>query len=402
MWKELGMKKEAVLGIMITLIVVSMLTFASNIQLVKATGWEITVVAIQPEFYYYYVNESDYTAYMTEMMEQAVVYQPDIVAFPEYIGEGLLGLQHPEINDYINSPWGWEEYCDARGIPVDWNYSYFEAANVTGTAYLNTFSSLALEYAVYVVAGSICLPDGEISGAPGHYNYNRTGTVNEVYNVAYFFDPNGNIIGTQKKVHLWGEEQLYLTPSTEEELQVFNISIRGIQVGIGIAVCYDTWFDSVGEILVQRGADIIFAVSWLDTPPRMNFDPIQLIIGSIWTRSQNQVVYGVMSCIVVEMYQWPSTGKSAITAPTQLTENKDGFINITDTFNSSTVVPGVLNFLELLKLRGEPVQEVPFWMQWWFFAISTVVVALVAVVYFFKKRKPPTPTAPASSPEGTV
>ena len=378
-------------GLMLILLFMSMLTLAFNIQLVKATGWEITVVAIQPEFYYYYVNESDYTAYMTEMMEQAIVYQPDIVVFPEYIGEGLLGLQHPEINDYINSPWGWEEYCDARGIPVDWNYSYFEAADVTGTAYLNTFSALAVEYAVYIVAGSICLPDGEISGTPGHYNYDKTGTVNEVYNVAYFFDPNGNIIGTQKKVHLWGDEQLYLTPSTEEDLQVFNISIRGIQVGVGIAVCYDTWFDSVGEILVQRGADIIFGMFWLESPS-MDFDPIQWIIDSIWTRSQNQVVYGVASCIVATVFQDWGTGKSAITAPTQLTQNEDGFINVADTFDSSTVVPGVLNITELLKLRGEPVGGI------WipvdrlsrlapYIGLTILLALAVSTVVYVKKRK---------------
>ena len=77
------MNKRAVLLISVTLSGMFGAKFLMSVA--AATSWEITVVAIQPEFYYYYVNESDYTAYMTEMMEQAVVYQPDIVVFPEYI-----------------------------------------------------------------------------------------------------------------------------------------------------------------------------------------------------------------------------------------------------------------------------------------------------------------------------
>jgi predicted amidohydrolase len=376
------MNKRAVLLISVTLSGMFGAKFLMSVA--AATSWEITVVAIQPEFYYYYVNESDYTAYMTEMMEQAVVYQPDIVVFPEYIGEPLLGLQYPDINDYET----WEEYCDATGIPIDWNYSYFEAADVTGTAYLNTFSALAVRYAVYTVAGSICLPDGEITGTSQHYNYDKTGTVDEAYNVAYFFDPNGNIIGTQKKVHLWEDEQLYLTPSTEEDLQVFDVNIRGTQVGVGISICWDTWFASVGQILVERGADIIFSVSWFDTPS-MNFDPTPWVKETIWTWSQNLVVYGVLSCMV-----WESTGRSAITAPTQLTQNEDGFINVADTFNSSTVVPGVLNILELLKLRGEPVGASPLdklgsLAPYIGLAIAILVAAAAPIIYVkrVKRRK---------------
>jgi len=116
-------------------------------------------------------------------------------------------------------------------------------------------------------------------------------------------------------------------------LQVFDVSIRGIQVGVGIDICWDMWFDSVGHILVERGVDVIVGISWLDNPS-MDFDPIQWVKESIWTQSQNHVAYGVLSCMVGEGAG--VTGRSAITAPTQLTENKDGFINIADTFNSST------------------------------------------------------------------
>ena len=117
----------------------------------------------------------------------------------------------------------------------------------------------------------------------------------------------------------------------------------------------------------------------------MNFDPTPWVKETIWTWSQNLVVYGVLSCMV-----WESTGRSAITAPTPLTQNEDGFINVADTFNSSTVVPGVLNILELLKLRGEPVGASPLdkigSLAPYIGLTILLGVAIVTVVYV-KKRK---------------
>jgi len=46
----------------------------------------------------------------------------------------------------------------------------------------------------------------------------------------------------------------------------------------------------------------------------------------------------------------------------------------------------------------------PLWMRWWFWIITAIgiVVALVGAAYFFKKRKPPTPNASTPPTEGTV
>ncbi len=43
----------------------------------------------------------------------------------------------------------------------------------------------------------------------------------------------------------------------------------------------------------------------------------------------------------------------------------------------------------------------PFWMQWWFWTIVAVgIIALAGAIYFVKKRKPPTPITPTPSKEG--
>ena len=80
-------------------------------------------------------------------------------------------------------------------------------------------------------------------------------------------------------------------------------------------------------------------------------------------------------------------GSTSLSARAQ---NKDGFINIADTFNSSTVVLGVLNILELRKLRGEPAGGV------WildklallapYVALAVAVVAIAVGAVYARKR----------------
>lgn len=71
-------------------------------------------------------------------------------------------------------------------------------------------------------------------------------------------------------------------------------------------------------------------------------------------------------------------------------QNKDGFINIPDIFNSSTVVPRVSNILELRKSRGEPVGGV------WildklallapYVALAIAVIAIAVGAVYARKR----------------
>jgi len=52
---------------------------------------------------------------------------------------------------------------------------------------------------------------------------------------------------------------------------------------------------------------------------------------------------------------------------------------------------------------GEEEEEVPLWMQWWFFTIvAVVIIALVGAIYFLKKRRLTTPIATTIPAEGTV
>jgi len=345
------MKKKVVMLAFVSVLLLSMIIGAKFITFCSNGSSTITVVAVQPEFYFF-DNATNYRTYMTEMMEQAMIYGPDLVLFPEDIGTLLLTLQYPEITQY-------ETVLEAMvALGMYPNEAFYGAANVAGTAYLNTFSTLAVQYNVYIIAGSIMLPDGEITGTPGNYTYNKTGTVDKVYNIAYFFDPDGHIIGTQKKVHLISLELnlMHLAPSTEETLQVYGVDIRGIHVGVGIAVCADGFYESVGQILAQKGADIIFQPTF--NPYPLNDYEHNFVRDSVWTRSQNQLVYGVLSCLVGQLLDFTFTGKSAITAPIELTESGDGIISMAEVFNSSTVIHGVLDIQALHELRAMRIGDI--------------------------------------------
>jgi predicted amidohydrolase len=66
--------------------------------------------------------------------------------------------------------------------------------------------------------------------------------------------PKGIIIGRQEKIHPYDYEKKIVTPGNEAK--IFNTACR-----FGIIICYDMVFPKVSEILVKKGAQIIFSPS---------------------------------------------------------------------------------------------------------------------------------------------
>ncbi len=127
-----------------------------------------------------------------------------------------------------------------------------------GRAYIETFSEAARRYRVYICAGSIPLPDFPLAENGLRIDYDVLGP--EVYNVSYFFGPDGHILGRQKKVHLTELEEshgLDLTPGAVEDLTVVNVP----NARAGVAVCWDAFHEDVVERLIAQGADILLQPS---------------------------------------------------------------------------------------------------------------------------------------------
>lgn len=82
-----------------------------------------------------------------------------------------------------------------------------------------------------------------------------------LYNAALIAGPDG-YLGTYRKLHLWGDENLFFEPG-DLGLPVFHTELGRI----GVAICYDGWFPEVYRLLALRGADIVAVpTNWVPMP----------------------------------------------------------------------------------------------------------------------------------------
>lgn len=198
-------------------------------------------------------------------MKQAPAGSTLLFAFPEDIGTPLLLLgEYDVINDKKTLAEAMEAVVFRHPVRVmyyKFRYGVSPAralmlakAKTAGQAYVETFSQLAKKHGVYVVAGSAPLPDFPLSPDGATLRYAISG--GEVYNVSYFFGPDGRIIGRQRKVHLVpleSEEGLNLSPAPLEDLRAFDTPFGKV----GIAICWDAFHEDAITALLRQGADIL-------------------------------------------------------------------------------------------------------------------------------------------------
>jgi predicted amidohydrolase len=82
-----------------------------------------------------------------------------------------------------------------------------------------------------------------------------------LYNAAVVIGPRG-YMGTYRKLHLWGEENLFFEPG-DLGLPVFDTE----HGRLGVAICYDGWFPEVYRLLAMQGVDIVcMPTNWVPMP----------------------------------------------------------------------------------------------------------------------------------------
>ena len=107
-----------------------------------------------------------------------------------------------------------------------------------------TLSKLAKDLCVNIIAGSI---------------YEKT--EHGLFNTSLVFNELGVCLGNYRKTHIPHDpaffEQNYFKPS-EDGYKLFETSVNGYPVKIGVLICYDQWFPEAARTLALMGADIIF------------------------------------------------------------------------------------------------------------------------------------------------
>ncbi len=86
------------------------------------------------------------------------------------------------------------------------------------------------------------------------------------HNTAVFFNPQGEIAGTYRKMHIPDDplyyEKFYFTPG---DLGFLSVD-AGVNARLGTCVCWDQWYPEAARLTALAGAEIIFyptAIGWL-------------------------------------------------------------------------------------------------------------------------------------------
>lgn len=273
-------------------------------------------------------SAEDFAAKVSTLTRQAVEQGAQLVAFPEDSGTGLLGLI-PGIEEMAagaNLGGGGDI---GGGIQVKDVFGL--VAPYVERVYAATFSELARRWGIYIATGSaILLRDREARD-------------NQIVNRAYFFGPDGKLLGSQDKCHLFPMECGWgLTPGND--IKVFSTPWGKV----AIPICMDATYFETFRIASLLGADIVIIPS--ANPSTYNF---WLELRGMWPRVQESEVYGINSFMVGEFLGLTLAGKSGIFAPMELTPGGDGVLARASSPTEETVVVADLDLAALRQYRTQ-------------------------------------------------
>lgn len=161
---------------------------------------------------------------------------------------------------------------DVIVLPEMWNTGFFprenleEYCDIDGQKTKTIIGGLAKKHNVNIVAGSIA---------------NKKGS--KVYNTAYIFDRQGEIIGEYDKIHLFSpmDEDKYFTKG--DNICTFTLDGKNC----GIIICYDIRFPELTRTMALKGLDCMFVVSqW----PDVRIAHLQTLVKSRAIENQMYVV----------------------------------------------------------------------------------------------------------------
>ncbi|MEW9581651.1 nitrilase family protein [Paraburkholderia sp. DGU8] len=142
-----------------------------------------------------------------------------------------------------------------------------------------------------------------------------------LYNSAAVIGPTG-VLGGYRKMHLWGDEQLFFEPGNLG-MPVFHTPFGRL----ACAICYDIWFPEVFRMAAVRGADILCVpTNWVPMPaqpPELPAMANLLAMGGAHTNGlfvaaadrvgveRDQPFLGCS--LIVDSHGWPAAGPASAT-----------------------------------------------------------------------------------------
>jgi len=185
-------------------------------------------------------------------------------------------------------------------------------------------SLLAKEYGIYIYSGSYILKEKE-----------------EIYNAGSLFDPEGNLIGTQKKMHLTDFE-VKIGIRRASKMEVYSLPFGKVVCPI----CMDATYFETFRIAREIGADMVIL-------PIANLEEYNLwkALRGIWPRVQESYLYGLKSSLNGWIAGMHFTGKAGIFAPLLMTEGKDGILSLSPSYEGNHLITADVNLKKLYEAR---------------------------------------------------
>ncbi|MBO8126794.1 MAG: nitrilase [Firmicutes bacterium] len=254
-----------------------------------------------------------------------------LVVFPEYNFFDFFGLLpgFKDLNRYLNkkAKAKTSSHGSSGNSGTGALLTLFSAvAQPTEAAILAIISQLAEIYGVYIYTGSYLVKETE-----------------GLYNAGSLVGPDGELIGTQKKIHLTDfEAEIGICRS--DSLAVFPLDIGTI----AIPICMDATYFETFQLARNLGADIVVI-------PIANNEEYNLwrALRGIWPRVQESYVYGLKASLNGWLGGMHFTGKAGIFAPIELTKKKDGVVAIAENYQGDAVVVAELDLARLAQARKD-------------------------------------------------
>ena len=185
-------------------------------------------------------------------------------------------------------------------------------------------SLLAKEYGIYVYTGSYILKEKEA-----------------IYNAGSLFGPDGNLIGTQKKIHLTDFE-VKLGIKRGNKMEVYSLPFGKVVCPI----CMDATYFETFRIAREIGADMVIL-------PIANLEEYSTwkALRGIWPRVQESYLYGLKSSLNGWVAGMHFTGKAGIFAPLSMTEKNDGVLSLSPSYEGNQLIAANINLKKLYEAR---------------------------------------------------
>ena len=294
---------------------------------------DIRVSCVQRQIYP--VNSIEkYIDILCDFVDQAVKDNSHMIIFPEDNFFDLFGLipGFSFLNQTLNKKAiknkdevkDREEESDLKGNNYFLTTILKEFAKLVEAGMRRIVSLLAKEYGIYIYTGSYILKE---KGA--------------IYNAGSLFGPDGNLIGTQKKMHLTDFE-VKLGIKRGNKMEAYSLPFGKVVCPI----CMDANYFETFRIAREIGADMVIL-------PIANLEEYSTwkALRGIWPRVQESYLYGLKSSLNGWIVGMHFTGKAGIFAPLSMTEKKDGVLSLSPSYEGNHLITANLNLKKLYEAR---------------------------------------------------